>query len=122
VVWKKKLQELQKVSGVAEAQEWARTLVNREARGPGDTKNAMRRIEQRYGIDYSTLYSLRYRPPKEIFVSVYMRIRAAYMAECDRQQKLLKHERTITEAKGIVTSALVAASDALDREDDGGQC
>ncbi len=107
------LRGLKVSSGVAEAQEWAKALVQHEARGPGDLKNAMRRLEQRYGVEYSTFWSLRYRPPREIFVSVYERLRAAYLAECERQERLLKHERAITEARGRFGSTLVRAGDLL---------
>lgn len=60
------------MSGVAivdSAANMARDLVQREARGPGDLENAMRRIEARYGVPYATLWSLRYRKPKDIMAS-----------------------------------------------------
>lgn len=113
MICEKFLRGMQMSDGVGEAQIWARELVRREMRGPGDVGNAMRRLGQRYGIEYSVLYSLRYRPPKDIVVSVYERLRAAYLAECDRQERLLRHERKITESKGLIAASLMRAADAL---------
>lgn len=115
---KKTLREEQMTSAVSEARDWAKWLVQRESRGPGDLENAMRRIEARYGIPFSTLWSLRYRPPKDIFVSTFERLHAAYVAENERHQRLLKHEQEITKAKSRIASALVRAASALAGEED----
>ena len=49
--------------------------------------------------------------------SVYLRLQAAYRAECERQQKLLEHELSITKAKTGVAGAFArAASAGLDIE------
>lgn len=98
---------------VSDARHWANSLVAREARGPGDTDNAMRRLSQRYGLDYAALWSLRYRPPKRIFVDVYFALRDAYAAECERQLRLLNHELTITKAKAGADRNSVRAASAL---------
>jgi len=105
-------------SAVAEAREWAKVLVHREMNGPGDLPNAMRRVERRHGIPYSMLYSLRYRPPKDMLISAYLRLREAYLAECERQEKLLRHEREIASTKTLAAAALVRAADAVAREED----
>ena len=77
---------------MADARQWANSLIQQEARGSGDTDNAMRRLSQRYGLGYSALWSLRYRPPKRIFADVYFALQNAYAAECERQLRLLgKH-------------------------------
>ncbi len=110
---KKFLRGLQMQDGVTEARGWALELVRREARGTGDTANAMRRVGHRYGIDYAVLWSLRYRPPKNMVVSVYERLRAAYLAECDRQERLIRHERAITEAKTLFAAPAMRAGDVL---------
>lgn len=91
----------------------ARWLVQREVRGPGDLDNAMRRVEARYGVSFSTLWSLRYRRPKDIFTSAYIAILNAYEAECERQRKLLEHEQAITKAKTGVSAHLARAASAL---------
>jgi hypothetical protein len=98
---------------INDARQWAGALVQREARGPGDTDNAMRRISQRYGVDYGALWSLRYRPPKRIFADIYFQLRAAYEAECERQLRQLEHELTITREKAGSDRASVRAAQAL---------
>lgn len=102
---------------VATASEMARTLVQREAKGPGDLDNAMRRIEARYGIPYSFLWSLRYRPPKELVVSAWQSLRNAYRSECERQARLLQHEIAVMEAtEHDFDPALAEQVDALVRK------
>jgi hypothetical protein len=96
----KSLRQEQKMSAiVAEAREWANALVRLEARGPGDLDRAMRRVESRYGVPFSILWTLRYRAPKDILASVYFSLRAAYLAECERQQKRFDHELEIARAR-----------------------
>lgn len=101
-----------KMTAIAQARGWANALVQRETRGNGDTENAMRRLESRYGIPWRTFWTLRYRPPTEIFQSTYERLWAAYQAECDRQMRLLKHELEITRLTAPDHPA-VAAVEAL---------
>lgn len=115
---KKPLREEQMTSAVSEAKDWAKWLVQRESRGPGDLENAMRRLEARYGISFSTFWGLRYRPPKDIFVSTYEQLRSAYLAEHEKHERLLKHEREITKAKSRVGAALVRAASSLAGESD----
>lgn len=98
---------------VEQAQGMARRLVAAESRGPGDTDNAMRRLEARYGVPYTTLWSLRYRAPKDMLASVYFRLVDAYRAECDRQKKLFDHELEVTKAIAGSTSDLVRQAAAL---------
>lgn len=98
---------------VEQATVWSRELVRREARGPGDTANAMRRLANRYGIPFSIWWSLRYRTPKEIAVSIYFRLRAAYEAECERQLRKLRDEIAITKAIAGPDHAAVASAQAL---------
>jgi hypothetical protein len=109
-VCKKELQEM----SIASAQQMARSLVHREQRGPGDLENAMRRLETKYGIPFGALWSLRYRPPRDILASVYLKIQAAYQAECERQARLLAHEAAIIGAKQNEANAdLIAEVEAL---------
>ena len=117
-VSKTSLRQEQSVSEtyVHEAQRWASALLEREHRGPGDTLDAaMWRAEQKWGIDHSTFWSLRYRPPREMFVSVYMRLRHAYEFECVRQEARLQHELMLAKAAGFhaANSSLVAEAEAL---------
>jgi hypothetical protein len=103
---------------VDEAAAWARELTLREARGPGDRENAWRRLEARYGITFGAFWSLRYRRPKAILASLYLRLRAAYAAECERQRRKLEHEIAITRATaGPDHPAVVAAQIVVGEED-----
>lgn len=98
---------------VSNAQEWANELVRRESRGPGDYENAMRRLESRYGIPWQTFWRLRHGRLKDVYVSIYVRLQAAYQAECERQMRLLKHDLEITKAKVGVSSRAVASAEAF---------
>jgi hypothetical protein len=111
-VCKKFLQQEQKSPEVDEAAEWARELVRMEARGPGDLPNAMDRIERRHGLPPRTLWALRYRAPKDIFASVYNRLRAAYEGERQRQLRQLQHEFILTKALAGASDPAVAAAEA----------
>jgi hypothetical protein len=84
--------------GVIEAQEWSAWLVQRESRGPGDLPNAMKRLEARYGIPSGVLRSLRYKNPEDILLSIYEKIRDAYLCELERQQRAAEHQAAIVRA------------------------
>lgn len=106
-------------SFVEEASEKASWLVRREVRGPGDLLPAMTRIETRYGIPYSVLWALRYRKPRDLLVSTYARIIAAYDAECERQRRLLDHEQAIKKATTAFGAAMDRAALGLVSEKEG---
>lgn len=105
------------VAYIDHAVTWSKKLTRMKASGPGDTDNAMRRIEREYGIDYGVLWALRYRRPKDILTSWYFRLKAAYEAECARQQRILQNEIEITKAIGAGKDA-VASAEAFLREMD----
>lgn len=99
---------------VDQAAAWANEMVLRETRGPGDMPNAMQRLERRHDLPAKTLWSLRYRRPKDIFASLYFKLGQAYEAECQRQMRRLSHELEITRAiTGSAHSAVAAAEAAL---------
>lgn len=78
---------------VEEAKGWADFLVRREFRGPGDTLDAaMARCERKHRIARSVLWGLRYRPPKDMMVSLYMRLRSAYEAELTKLDQRIEEE------------------------------
>ena len=87
------------MSTVDVAADYAARLLRSEARGPGDTESAMRRIEAKYGVNYWSLWSLRYKRPKSISADMFNRIRAAYLACCERQLASVSHELTMEKAK-----------------------
>ena len=94
---KKKLVSEQPMSSVEIAADYASRMVERESRGPGDTEQAMRRIEAKTGVGYWTLWALRYRRRdlKTIAADQFQRIRTAYLATCERQLSALQHEMAI---------------------------
>ena len=101
---------------VARASRWAEALWNKVYLGLGDTQEAaMHRAEQRYGVPAQTFWALRYRKPKDLAASVYMRLMLAYEAECDRQEAKLAHELAIAKALPPTESrqALIAETEAL---------
>lgn len=107
------------VSHIAEAQEWANTLIRRESRGPGDLPNAMRRLEARYGIPWRTFWSLRYRPPEDILTGIYFRLHQAFQLECQRQKRLIEHEIKMAEAAGLPVADIAAKTRALVADEEG---
>ncbi len=99
------------------AREWAQELIRRESRGPGDLDGAMRRLEARYGIPATTFWRLRHGRVKEIFASTYVRLQAAYIAECERQTRILKTQAEIAKAKSLTALPVVAqVEDVVDDE------
>jgi hypothetical protein len=100
-------------AAVKQAQDWANELIRAEARGACDFGDAMRRVARKIGVSYSTLRGLRYRPPKDVGVSLYLTLQAAYRAECERQAKKIENEIAIAAAKMGSASALVRAAAAL---------
>jgi hypothetical protein len=105
---------------VDQAATWAKRLTQTEARGPGDMENAWRRLEARYGVSWRTFWALRYRKPREITAFLFDQLKAAHAAECERQERLFKHEREITAAISGPDSVLVRAASALAGEDSEG--
>ena len=103
---------------VETAAKWVRSMVQRESKSPGDTVNAMRRISKRYSIPYSLLWSLKYRPPKDLYVSAYQKLEKAYESEIERGINSLRQEKAITQAKTWLGKNLSRAASALVREED----
>ena len=95
----------------ATATDLVRLMVQRESSGPGDTGNAMSRLEQRYGIGFWQLSHLRKGNAKTCDLGLYARIRAAYLDMCQRQATNLLHEIEIEAAAGDDTDLDLA--DAL---------
>lgn len=86
---------------VSQAQGWADFLIHREFRGPGDTLDAaMARCERKHRVPRATLWGLRYRPPKDMLVSLYMRLREAYEAEIAKLDQRLENELRTAELLG----------------------
>lgn len=77
---------------------WARKLTEMEASGPGDTANAIKRLQYRHPLPPRCIWELRYRPPADVLTGVWTAVRKAYLAECLRQKRLLEHEIELTKA------------------------
>jgi hypothetical protein len=103
--------QMSDVAFIDQAAGWSKDLTRLRARGPGDIENAMRSIERDYGIDYWTQWRLRYRKNniRDIGVSIYMRLQAAYQAECERQMRKMRHEIEITKAIRPAAASVLAA-------------
>lgn len=108
---KKRLPEPEQLY-VDQARAIARDLVQHESRGPGDTDNAMRRLEARYGVPYGFLWSLRYRPPKDVLMGAWHRLTAAYRAECERVERRAAAERERIEALDAALASMGNAAGA----------
>ncbi|HWW46284.1 MAG TPA: hypothetical protein VNZ94_00395 [Xanthobacteraceae bacterium] len=83
---------------LAEAKTWAEELTAMEIRGPNDLEDAWRRLEHRYGIPYSTFWSLKYRKGlKDIWASLHFMLRVAIDAERATRARQFTHQEAIQE-------------------------
>jgi hypothetical protein len=107
--------EMSSVDVVDQAARWSRDLAQMRSRGPGDLENAMRSIEREYGVDYWTQWNLRYRRSRlrDIGHTVFLKLCAAYQAECARQERRLSHEREIARRIAGPDHAAVREAEAL---------
>lgn len=112
--------QMSETAFVEEAAIWSRELTRMRARGPGDADNALRSIESEYGINYWTLWQLRYRlaSVKKISAGAYALIKAAYDHERQRQFNKLKLDIERTEAVAGADCDVVRAARALVGEED----
>jgi len=83
---------------VVDASTYAREMVRLEASRVGNADVAMSRLEAKYGISRWQLDHLRKNKAKTCDVSLYARIRAAYIDLCERQVTKLQHEISIEKA------------------------
>lgn len=83
---------------VEAASDYARRLVEAEARGSGDLEGALIRLEQRYGLGRWQLSHLRAGRAKSCDMSLFARLRAAYLDLCERQVTHLQHQIAIEKA------------------------
>lgn len=87
--------------------------MQRTYRGPGDTiEAASYRAEQKYGVPQQTLWALRYRKPKDVLASIYLKLKAAYEAECGRQEARLRHELELVKALPTTPARAALVADA----------
>lgn len=82
---------------VKEAKGWSAALLAKVHQGPGDTLEAsMYRAEAKYAIPAQAFWSLRYDRLKDISAFLYLKFKAAYEFECQRQEAKLRHELLLT--------------------------
>lgn len=85
---------------VAEAAEWASLLTNEAERKTGKTDTALEAVARQTGVNQSTLWRLRYRQPKDLAVSVYMKLKTAWEAVQQRQFERMQHELEVACLRG----------------------
>lgn len=76
----------------------------------------MRRLGNRYGLNWRVFWNFRYRQPTDVFVSVFEKLKEAHRAECRRQIERLRHEITISELNGVYVQDLADQVEALAAE------
>lgn len=119
----RKAHEMAAQEYIRDAASWARFLVNNEARCRGDKENAIRRVARKFGPNAAKVASLVKRPQtlKAICVSVFMPLRQAYLAECERQgRKLLDEANKTAEVIGADHPLVLKAQALADKAIDGG--
>ncbi len=85
---------------VEAATEYVRKMTKLESSGPGDIDNALRRIADRFGLGFWTLWHLRKGKAKSCDSGLYARIRGSYLDMCAAKASNLLHEITIEAAAG----------------------
>lgn len=96
-----------------EAQRLVNEMLRWESRGAGDTENAMRRLGNRHGIPWRVFWTMKYRTPKDLFVSVFEEIKAAHKTEAHRQLRKVQYELQIAEINGVYVRDLADQVEAL---------
>lgn len=101
------------VHPVDQASEWTHEMVMRDLRGPGDLENAMQRVGRRIGVGYRLLWNLRYRKPKDLPASAFLKIWTAWDEFQENQMKRLSDDVEAAQATPRHNHHFVASSAAL---------
>lgn len=81
---------------VSEARAWAKELTALEITGPGDLERAWERLEGRYGIPYSTFWSLRYdKGLKDVWGSIHIMLERALEHERELRSNNKAHRKAV---------------------------
>ena len=64
-----------------------RDMLAREMRGPSDSEGAMHRLQSKFGLDYWTQWSLRYRAPKRVAHDVAVLVKQAHTKMLEQSVK-----------------------------------
>ena len=84
---------------VEAASNYAACLVEMESRG-SDTESALHRLDRKYGLTPNQLMHLRSRRAKSCDVSLFARLKSAYLDLCEEQVRKLQHQIAIEKATG----------------------
>lgn len=84
---------------VEAASNYASLLLEYEQRG-SDVDSALFRLEQRYGLSPNQVMHLRSRRAKTCDVSLFARLKSAYLDLCERNVSKLQHQIAIEKASG----------------------
>lgn len=94
-----KIEHPVKVMSVEAASKYAANLLEMEQRG-SDVESALHRLEHRYGLSPNQILHLRSRRAKSCDVSLFARLRLAYVDLCERQVSRLVHQIAVEKATG----------------------
>lgn len=101
------------VHPVDQAAKWSDELVMHDLRGPGDLDNALQRVGRRIGVGYRTLWNLRYRKPKDLSASAFLKIWSAWGEFQENQMKRLSNDVEAAQATARNQHHFVASAAAL---------
>lgn len=87
-----------KPMSAAEASFMVRRMIHRESSGPRECERAMERIEAKYGIGFWTLDHFRKEKAKTCDVTLFARIKAAFVDHCGKQAARLLQEAETAQA------------------------
>jgi hypothetical protein len=90
----------QRMSSLDVAQDYARTLVRREVAATGGIDNALRRVGERAGVGYWTLWALFHRRRKAVDADTLGRLRGAMIRQLETEVRHLEHELQILRSAG----------------------
>lgn len=95
------------------AHEYARRMVSRECRGPGDIERALERLEARYGISRWQMSHLRKGNAKTIETGLFHRLKSAFIDHCGKQAARLLHEAEMARQVGEDSDDVAAIEDQI---------
>lgn len=108
------------------ASDLARRLVELESRGHGDVEGAIRRAARRAKVSFWQLSHLRGGRAKSCDVSLFQKLRSAYLDVCERQVQALQLEIAREKARGsddaladIETETLALVAEVARRKERG---
>lgn len=96
---------------ISTATDYVRQMVQEESQGSGDLDNAIARLSRRYRLSKSQLVHIRRGHSKTCDISLFQKIRLAYLDHCERQIQRFKRQHQ--EAQDDHTQDLLAQAESL---------